>query len=161
MDGRHQTGFDSPHRCKNLTNNMELQKFILTSEKFKGEVLFEFTDLLLSKYDTSGAELSDEQMYFLAKMLPRELAEINNVLGSSQSAKLIEIKQEITFEMFWKKYDDKVNSSRKRTLTKWNKMSKNEQLKAYNYIQKYFASVPYGTRKKYAETYLNAELWNN
>jgi len=140
---------------------MEARKFILTSDKFKGEVLFDFTSLILSRYDTSGAELSEEQRIYLAKNLPRELAEVTAFLAQSQSAKFTEIKQEITFEMFWKKYDDKVNSSRKRTKIKWDKMKINEQIKAYNYIQKYFASVPYGTRKKYAETYLNAELWNN
>jgi len=141
--------------------DMQTQKFILTSDKFKGEVLFEFTNLLLTKYDTDNAELSDEQMLYFAKHLPRELAEIQAFLQRSETAKFTEIKQEITFEMFWKKYDDKVNSSKKKTLIKWNKLSVNEQLKAYNYIQKYFHSIPFGTRKKYAETYLNAELWNN
>jgi hypothetical protein len=63
--------------------------------------------------------------------------------------------------MFWKKYNDKERSSKKRTLAKWNKMSQVEQTKAYNYIQKYFNSIPNGVETKYAETYLNAELWNN
>ena len=140
---------------------MEVRKFLFTSDKFKGAVEFEFTDLILTKYDTSGAELSETQRIYFAKNLPRELADIQACLTQPKSAKFTEIVQEITFDSFWNKYDDKVNSSKKRTETKWNKMSKNEQIKAFNYIQKYFPSVPYGTRKKFAETYLNAELWNN
>jgi hypothetical protein len=137
------------------------RKFVLRSEKFKGEVLFEFTDSILTKYDTSDAELSEEQTMHLAKKLPRELADVKNWLAESHTSSFLEIIQEITFDLFWDRYDDKVNSSRKRSLIKWNKMSKNEQRKAFNYIQKYFMSIPFGTRKKYAETYLNAELWNN
>jgi hypothetical protein len=68
---------------------------------------------------------------------------------------------EIDFDRFWKRYDDRVNSSRKRTLIKWNKMPKSEQIKAFYFVGKYFASLPPGIRKKYAETYLNDELWNN
>jgi len=140
---------------------MKVQKFTLTSDKFKGEVLFEFSDLILTKYDISGAELSEEQIIYIAKNIPKELAEAIALFSGLDTAKFTEIKQEITFEMFWNKYDDKVNSSRKRTKIKWDKMKINEQLKAFNFIQKYFNSVPFGTRKKYAETYLNAELWNN
>ena len=67
----------------------------------------------------------------------------------------------VTFEMFWQRYDDKLNSSKKRTKQKWDKMKEGERVKAFNFIGRYFASIPQGTRKKNAETYLNAELWNN
>jgi hypothetical protein len=87
---------------------MKISKFILTSDKFKGEVIFEFTDSILSKYDTSCVELSDEQMICIVKRLPRKLSDVNILFEGSASAKFTEIKQEITFEMFWKKYDDKV-----------------------------------------------------
>ena len=140
---------------------METRKFILTSDKFKGEVLFEFTDSILTKYDTSNAELSDKQMMYIASILPRDLSCVNVLFEHSASAKFTEIKQEITFEMFWNKYDDKANSSKIKTEKKWNKMPISEQIKAYNHIQKYFSVIPFGTRKKYATTYLNDELWNN
>jgi len=140
---------------------METRKFILTSDKFKGEVLFEFTDSILSKYDTSNAELSDAQMVYIASVLPKELSGVNVLFEGSASAKFTEIKQEITFEMFWDKYNEKIRSSKKETLKKWSKMSKNEQRKAYNYIKKYFDSIPQGVVKMYATTYLNKELWNN
>ncbi|HPX60043.1 MAG: hypothetical protein ACOXZH_00190 [Bacteroidales bacterium] len=140
---------------------METQVYHLTSTAFKGSVVFEFTNYLLTKYDTSGAELSDKQLLFLAKYLPRELAEVKKLLGKSKKLCFEEIRQEVTFEMFWNAYDDKLHSSKKRTLAKWNRMPKGEQIKAYNYINKYRQSILPGCGKKYAETYLNAELWNN
>lgn len=140
---------------------MKTQTFLFTSEKFKGEIIFEFTDRILTKYDTSSAELTDEQNIYFAKNLPRELSEVDAFLSKSTSAKFTEIKEEITFELFWNQYNDKMNSSKKRTLAKWNKMPKSEQMKAYNYVTRYLATIPSGTRQKFAETYLNAELWNN
>ena len=140
---------------------MKTQRFILTSYKFKGEITFEFTDMVLTKYETSAAELSDEQIVYFAKNLPRELAEVEEFLSKSTSAKFEEIKQEVTFDMFWNRYDDKVNSSKKKTLIKWHKMSISMQIKAYNFIPKYFMAIPANPRKKFAETYLNAELWEN
>ena len=140
---------------------MQTKRYTLTSDKFKGEIIFEFTDLVLTKYDTGSAELTDAQIVYFAKNLPRELAEVEAFLSKSPSAKFEEIKEEITFDMFWNRYDDKQSSSKKKTLTKWNKMKQSEQIKAYNHIPKYFMSLPPNTRKKFAETYLNAELWNN
>lgn len=40
-------------------------------------------------------------------------------------------------------------------------MTSAEQGKAYRFIGRYIASLGQGIRQKYAETYLNAELWNN
>lgn len=136
--------------------------FSLSSSAFSGEVLFEFNETgLLEKYDKSGATLSEPQQKWILKSLPRELAELERVIAGTSTAKLTEIVQDITFDMFWNKYDEKDRSSKKRTLSKWNKMSKTQQVKAYFYIPKYFNSIPSGVAKKYAETYLNAELWNN
>jgi hypothetical protein len=138
------------------------RRFLLTSSAFDGEVVFDYNENgLLEKYDISSASLSESQQVWILKRLPRELAELERVITSTETAKLTEVKQDITFEMFWNRYDEKDRSSKKRALAKWNKMSKAQQAKAYYHIQKYFNSIPVGVAKKYAETYLNAELWNN
>jgi hypothetical protein len=139
-----------------------MKHYQLTSESFKGAVDIYFNDNgLLSEFSTKEAELSENQQIWILKKMPRELGELQNLIGDSKTAKLIEVRQEVTFELFWNKYDDKALSSKKRTLVKWNKMSQAERIKAYNFINKYFQRIPGGTRKKFAETYLNAELWNN
>jgi hypothetical protein len=139
-----------------------MKHYQLTSESFSGAIDLFYNDLeLLEKYDISNATLSEQQQVWILKYLPRELAEMTKLTASTPTLKLTEVKDDITFEMFWKRYDDKVASSRKRTLKLWNRMPAAERQKAYNYINRYMQSLPPGTRKKYAETYLNAELWNN
>ena len=135
--------------------------FSLISRAFTGEVFFEFRNGLLARFDMSGAELNDQQHATLVRNLPRTPDEAKAFMEKSRNAIFTEIAQVVTFDMFWKQYDDKFNSSRKKTEIKWNKMPVTEQLKAFRHINRYFSSIPQGTRKKYAETYLNAELWNN
>lgn len=139
-----------------------MKHYQLTSDAFTGAVDFYFNnDGLLSRFDTEEATLSIEQSTWLLKHLPRELSELSKVLEKSTTAKLTEVKREVTFQMFWDRYDDKVISSKKKTEAKWARMSKSQQIRAYDFIQKYFLNLPTNTRKKYAETYLNNELWNN
>lgn len=139
-----------------------MKHFQLTSESFTGFVDIYFNELgLLTKFETASAELSEKQQIWILKQMPRELAELERIVEDAPNLKLTEIKFEVTFEAFWNKYDDKTISSRKKTLAKWNKMSDTDKLKAYNFISMYFSQISPGTRKKYAETYLNAELYNN
>ncbi len=133
--------------------------YIMTSPAFDGEVVFNFQYDALIGYDTTGANLSVQQITYLAQNLPRTLNEIQSFLAKSPT---IEFKcLELTFEMFWNKYDEKQLSSKKKAQAKWDKITKTEQMKAYRFVDVYFSHIPSGTRKKYAETYLNAELWNN
>jgi hypothetical protein len=66
----------------------------------------------------------------------------------------------VPFDDFWVKYDDCIRSSRKRAMAKWAKMSISQRKKAYNFIDRYNKSRGFA-EKKYAETYLNSEVWNN
>ncbi len=130
----------------------------------------EFTGYIDLEYDQDGlligmqihAELSKEQRMWFVKVLPPTLEELKTILREKKSnARIQEIKFQPTFDDFWMKYDDRTTSSRKRALTKWDRMSRTDQSRAYKYIDRYFQQIPSGTRKKYAETYLNSELWNN
>lgn len=139
-----------------------MKHFQLTSDAFEGAVDFYFNENnLLAKFDTQDANLSVDQAAWILNNMPRELSEVQKVLGKSKTARLTEIKQNITFEMFWDRYDDKMLSSKKRTEAKWNRMSSAKQVKAFNYIATYFALLPQNTRKKFAETYLSSEIYMN
>jgi hypothetical protein len=139
-----------------------MKEFTLTSSSFTGEVIFEFNDVgLLMSFSAKAANLSEKQQVFLLKNLPRELAEVKAMLEKSPNAKFTELQREITFEMFWNRYDPPANSKKKKkALPRWNKMSKAERAKAFYYIAKYEGNMR-GEAKMYAETYLNSELWNN
>lgn len=139
-----------------------MKKISLTSVAFTGEVVLNFNDFgLLTGFDTQGAELTEAQQIYFLKRLPKELSAIERLLAGSNTAKLTEINTEVSFDMFWNRYNEKVRSSKKKAYARWVKMPQAEQIKAYNYINKYNRSLGTGIARKYAETYLNAELWNN
>jgi hypothetical protein len=139
-----------------------MKRYSLTSTSFEGEVIFEFNEHeLLVSFDTKGATMSEEQQTFLLRNLPRDLYGVKLFAEKSPTARLEEIKTEVTFSQFWDRYDEKIRSSKKKAEKAWNKLSKIDQVNAFQYIAKYNLNLHPGTAKKYAETYLNAELWNN
>jgi hypothetical protein len=139
-----------------------MKTFIATSSEFKGHIKYVFNkDNILINLDLSECEIKPEYHYWVIRNAPLTPEYLVSQYAKSKTAKIEEFNPNITFDMFWNRYDNKVNSSKKRTEAKWNKMSLTERLKAFNYVNRYFMSIPAGTRKKYAETYLNAELWNN
>ncbi len=125
------------------------------------EFLFDDKDLL-AKMDTTTAEMTAMQQEWLLKKLPKELKEVQELLKNAKSAEFtLIVEGSVTFEMFWDKYNNKALSSKKKAFEKWKKMNEGDRQRAFNYITKYKSQINYGTAPKYAETYLNAELWNN
>jgi len=139
-----------------------MKVFLLTSTAWQGEIEIHFneSDLLIT-CDLSRAVLSEQQHLWFLKRMPVELAELKALIAKTQTAKLTEIKEEITFETFWNRYDDKVRSSRKKAQRIWDRMTTANRVKSFRHISTYEATRPAGVAKKYAETYLNAETWNN
>jgi hypothetical protein len=137
--------------------------YIWTGESFTGSVHFVFNaEGALLKYDITEAQMSAEQMKWFNDRLPNTLQELKVVLSKTKQAVLqLMPDAEITFDLFWNKYDEKIRSSKKKSLKIWQKLSEGEQKKAYMYINFYNRSISNGIGKKYCETYLNAELWNN
>lgn len=140
-----------------------MKRYSITSEKFAGEFTVVYDDRReLASIDMSQAEMTVKQKNWLMANKPSTEDKLFEMQRQNKLMKIVLIPESIvTFEMFWQRYDDKLNSSKKRTKQKWEKMKESERIKAFNYVGRYFASIPQGTRKKYAETYLNAELWNN
>lgn len=139
-----------------------MKKYLLTASSWTGEIEIEFNDFnLLTKCDTGRAELSEPQQVWFLKNMPRTRIELQELIAKTTTATLTEVKEDITFDLFWNRYNEKVRSSKKKTLKVWNRLGIADQVKAYKYIGKYEQSIAPGVGKKYAETYLNAELWNN
>lgn len=141
-----------------------MKTVLLTSDKFTGEIelVYDFSEMLV-RYDATRAELSEKQKLYFLHNLPRDVAALVNFKEKLPNVKQTEIEFEVTFEQFWKAYFRdrlKDNSSKKRAELKWNKMTKRDQVKAFNYIPAYMSKIKPGTEPKYAETYLNAEVWN-
>ena len=138
-----------------------MRTFLLTSPVWTGEIRIEYNDLgMMIKCDLAEAQLSQQQHLWFLRRMPVELETLQELIRNS-TARMVEVNQEITFESFWNRYNDKVRSSRKKAERIWGRLSKADQAKAYAFISTYEASRTAGVAKKYAETYLNAELWNN
>ena len=138
-----------------------MRKFELTSPAFEGCVTYGFDDTTdrLVMVDMSSVPLSAELWNCIWSNLPATSKAIGKVKG--RTGVITELVEDITFEMFWKRYDDKARSSKVKTQRAWDKMPEREQVKAYQFIPRYFQSIPPGVCKKYATTYLSDQLWNN
>ncbi len=142
-----------------------LRKFTYTSTHIEGEVIVAFDDVTgwLVACDLSQATLTQDQHYSLLRNFPLTLQDAKALVEKDkENRQLTEIVQNVSFEMFWNRYDYKTLSHKKKSQKIWEKMSEAERQKAYDFIHKYNRMIIIqGTGKKYAETYLNAELWNN
>ncbi len=134
-----------------------MKTFILTNEQIPGTIYLHEDECGRVRCNFSESDATASQQSFLLKTAEGGIEAVRSALTFNSC--LTEIKA--TFDDFWNRYDDKQNSSRKRAQAKWDKMSPSERQKAYNHVAKYFANLPHGIRKKYAEKYLNDELWNN
>lgn len=137
-----------------------MRTMIMTSSKFTGQLVFEYNEYGDLQNLNIEAMLSPNQRATLAHYLPWTISEIDKLRAASKHATFTFQDREVTFEMFWNRYNDKARSSKKKTEAAWNKLSKADQVKAYLYIPTYLMYK--GTaEKKYATTYLHDELWNN
>jgi hypothetical protein len=70
-----------------------------------------------------------------------------------------EITREVAFEMFWEKYDYKI-SGKEEAKRAWQKLSKINQLMAFDYIKQYEGQLKLNpVSKLYGASYLNAKRW--
>lgn len=138
-----------------------MRKFELTSPAFEGCVTYGFDDTTdrLVMVDMSSVPLSAELWNCIWSNLPATSKAMGKVKG--RTGVITELVENITFDMFWQRYDDKARSSKVKTQRAWDKMPEREQVKAYQFIPRYFESIPPGVCKKYATTYLSDQLWNN
>ena len=135
-----------------------MKTYHLTSTAFTGYVSIVFGDNgLLQSTDMSTATLSEQQQRWFLHNIPSVEADLQRIIASSDTAKIMEVKQEVTFEDFYRRYGNKVG--KKEAQRKWARMSKAEQIKAYNFIPKYLQGLT--VAMMYPASYLNAERWND
>ena len=132
----------------------------MTSPKMAGEVIFTYNEFNHLQSLQITEDIKNEQYQFLCANMPWLFDQLARFSSLTKDATFVERAMEVTFDMFWNRYNDKERSSKKKTLTAWDKLTTTNQVKAYYYIPVYFRKR--GTAdKKYATTYLNDELWNN
>lgn len=76
----------------------------------------------------------------------------------SNKVPFTEIHRQITFVMFWEKFDYKVDRMEAERL--WNKLDKISQSEAYDHLPAYFAHLKLNNiARKYAKTYIRQKVW--
>jgi hypothetical protein len=79
--------------------------------------------------------------------------------ATKNKLKLTEIERVVTFEMFWNTYKQK-DCGRTKAEAIWDKLSKADQLGAYDFIPAFDGILKLnGTAKPYATTYINSKRW--
>lgn len=79
-----------------------------------------------------------------------------------KKAHILFVPDQITFEMFWKKYQNTMGN-KKRAQKIWDLMPQTEQLAAYGFIEQYnnYLRQNPNLTKAYPDTYLYQERWKN
>ena len=137
-----------------------MRRFNLTSSKFDGEVeLIYGADETISVIDMSKAKMDGETKRQFKNAVAADVKSIGEKF--TKETTIVEKDFEVTFEMFWTKYDHKIN--RKRCEQLWAKMSKAEQVKAYYGIDAYneFLRKTEWRKKADPEKYLRSQYWEN
>lgn len=138
-----------------------MKKFIATSSGFEGEVHIVYNDDgVLMFVDFSFSNIEPEGIQWIKDRTPvKYTSEWFHKSFNTDRLTFVEESFHVDFEMFWKRYNHKIN--KKRCVDLWNKMGKTQQVKAYFGITAY---VNYLNRtgyrnKKDPENYLRNKMW--
>jgi hypothetical protein len=139
-----------------------MRRFIITSPNYTGQAELIYNEKgLLVTFDFIKTSINNPTAILTFKTTVPVLVDDMNTAFANTKATIVEADFEISFDMFWDKYDKKINLKRCEPL--WKKLGKTKQVKAYYGIEPYEAFLlQTGFRKKAdPETYLRNEMWDN
>lgn len=123
------------------------------------------TKVIVSYYDgklkSFELEVLAENVEFEKDKLVKFLMYEETFLQESKSRKIaiIQLNREVTFDMFWDRYKYKT-SGKDEAQRAWKKLSKDNQLAAYDYIPVYESILKQNpVAKQHGSSYLNAKRW--
>ena len=140
----------------------KIRTFHVTTDRSPEGIEYSFVDGIGERlYSvTIKSDLNETSTEWVIANLKHNLHEFLEWATLQKGLVLVELSQNISFDAFWLKYDDKIRSSKKRSQRLWDKLNAADQARAYYFIPVYNKNRGQA-EKKYCETYLNAELWNN
>ena len=89
-----------------------MKKFILTSPKFTGEVIFGYNETDRLVYYENTSAMTEQQLDWLLGHLPHASSWINSIIKNANGTRIVEVPEDLTFERFWNSYDKKINRKR-------------------------------------------------
>lgn len=113
----------------------------------------ELADTKLEVINSTNSPEAVAKCYFF-------IYEIGFLAATQGKLKVKEITREVTFDMFWDAYNYKAVGGKVEAQRAWNKLSKINQLMAFDYIKQYDGQVKLNNvAKLYGARYLNAQRW--
>lgn len=138
-----------------------MKRFLITSQKFAGTAeIFYNADGVLCKIDTTDTGMNALTIAAFKRTVSATVDEVASVF--SPGTTIVEAEFTVSFEMFWKKYDKKINKVRCMKL--WDKMNQTEQVQAFfgvDAYHKFLKKESWGRGKADPETYMRNKYWEN
>lgn len=139
-----------------------MRRFNITSTKYAGaaELVYD-NNGLLKVINMSATNMDAEQVHAFKAMMPLTIKHLEAGTGITPTMTVIEADFVVSFDMFWEKYDKKIN--RKRCTELWAKMSKADQVAAWDGIDNYLKYLKKESWRKQLdpENYLRTRSWEN
>lgn len=136
------------------------KKYILTSELFKGEIVFKYNlKGFLSSVEIEATGMNIKIFDWIWDNLPKTTEKIEEYIKRASNFKVTEVPADLSFARFWTEYGQKVG---KKTMTEnaWKKLSQADKINALLYIKKLQeAKKKDNTQMPYPSTYLNQKYW--
>lgn len=139
-----------------------MKKYIITSPKFAGEIHVLYgVDSRLLFIDFMKASLTDEQIEYFKSKLPVVYDQNFSQAFGTSKLMIVEEGYTVTFDMFWNRYDHKVN--RIRAEKEWNKLSEADQVNAFARYPLYDRHLKLNAWKTKAgpDRYLKDRFWES
>lgn len=136
-----------------------MSKYLITSDKFKGSLLFEYEKGILNKLEFSKdfSEKEELRIWLLSKTRIKE--EEVEAWQSYKDIDFTRLLNDTTFEAFYKLYPRK-DGKKLMAMRTWEKMSEADRIKAISHIDTLITQKSAdGTAFPYASTYLNQKYW--
>lgn len=138
-----------------------MKQFILTHPKLQGQIVLQYNDAeTLQLVDMTEVAMQAEGIGRFLQKVPTQIAQLWPYTAQFGTT-IVESTFEISFDVFWKRYNKKIN--RIRALKLWDKLNTTEQIAAYYGIPKYDAYLKKESWRSKAdpETYLRNKYWEN
>ena len=134
-------------------------KYTLTSQKFKGKLVFGYSEGFLTYFEC-GAEMKPESYKWILENFPLVPAQLKK-MADAIPGKMEVVPDDLTFDAFWEAYAKKVNKIRCEPL--WSKMGEADRIECIQSIKSYdgYLRRMNGRAKLDPENYLKKQAYNN
>lgn len=134
-----------------------MRTFEITSDKFGCKLMMWYSEEDTILGFKANRNLTEEEFMQLATICHYRLANLLRAYAKHPGL-IQELILDITFEVMWEKYNNKLD--KKRARDQWNKLKEKDKAEAYAYIPKYERELRQsGSKKMYLKTYLHQKIW--